>query len=111
MPQPIPHAHPSGYTTQRADGVHVYSCAVEGCGFQIENPVKAGVVEAARWHRDAHKAAWAEIEPQLLAQLAGGPVCPECAQGKHQNCDGQTYDDETDDVVLCGCPDTDEVQH
>jgi hypothetical protein len=30
-------------------------------------------------------------------------VCPECAQGKHINCDGQAFDDDSDAVVECGC--------
>lgn len=38
-------------------------------------------------------------------------LCPECAQGKHQNCTGQVLDPDTDDFELCGCPDTAEVQH
>lgn len=39
------------------------------------------------------------------------PICPECAQGKHQNCVGQAWDDEADELTLCGCPDTEAVQH
>lgn len=30
-------------------------------------------------------------------------LCPECAQGKHQNCAGQALDPKTDEFVLCGC--------
>lgn len=32
-----------------------------------------------------------------------GPICPECAQGKHKNCDGTAYDMESDEVVICQC--------
>lgn len=32
-----------------------------------------------------------------------GPICPECAQGKHQNCVGQAWDDATDQPVACSC--------
>jgi hypothetical protein len=32
-------------------------------------------------------------------------VCPECQQGKHQNCEGQAWDAETDGPVDCRCPD------
>lgn len=31
------------------------------------------------------------------------PVCPECVQGKHVNCDGTALDPVTDEVVACGC--------
>lgn len=31
------------------------------------------------------------------------PVCPECEQGKHSNCDGTAWDNEADAVVACGC--------
>lgn len=37
--------------------------------------------------------------------------CPECRNGKHQNCDGAAWDDETDDLTLCACPDTDDTKH
>lgn len=33
----------------------------------------------------------------------GGP-CPECAQGKHDNCTHEALDPVTDEFVLCGCP-------
>lgn len=29
--------------------------------------------------------------------------CPECAQGKHDNCDGQAWDFENDEPAACGC--------
>lgn len=32
-----------------------------------------------------------------------GPLCPECAQGKHDNCTGKTLDPDTDEMVTCGC--------
>lgn len=38
-------------------------------------------------------------------------ICPECKNGKHQNCDGQVLDPDTDEFGLCECPDTSEVQH
>jgi hypothetical protein len=41
----------------------------------------------------------------------GRPICPECRNGKHINCDGMAYDDEADDLVLCACPDTDDIKH
>lgn len=33
------------------------------------------------------------------------PVCPECQQGKHQNCSGQAWDNAADEAVACGCDD------
>lgn len=30
-------------------------------------------------------------------------ICPECKNGKHQNCDKQAYDDATDELVPCRC--------
>lgn len=29
--------------------------------------------------------------------------CPECQQGKHVNCTGWALDEDTDDMVECGC--------
>lgn len=31
------------------------------------------------------------------------PVCPECLAGKHQNCDGTTWDFDRDEITLCAC--------
>lgn len=30
-------------------------------------------------------------------------ACPECAVGKHGNCDGRTLDHATDEIVPCPC--------
>lgn len=30
-------------------------------------------------------------------------INPECAQGKHDNCDGMAMDDASDDIVTCQC--------
>lgn len=30
--------------------------------------------------------------------------CPECAAGKHQNCDGTAWDHEADEPTTCTCP-------
>lgn len=30
-------------------------------------------------------------------------LCPECAQGKHINCDGRALDSDTDEIGACGC--------
>jgi len=30
-------------------------------------------------------------------------ACPECRQGKHDNCDGEAWDDELDAPVACEC--------
>lgn len=29
--------------------------------------------------------------------------CPECRQGKHGNCNGDSWDNEVDDFVDCAC--------
>jgi hypothetical protein len=31
------------------------------------------------------------------------PPCPECATGKHRNCDGTTWDNITDAPTACPC--------
>lgn len=31
-------------------------------------------------------------------------TCPECAQGKHVNCDGRAWDNDTDTITACLCP-------
>ena len=28
---------------------------------------------------------------------------PECKQGKHRNCDGTAWDDDTDELASCRC--------
>lgn len=38
----------------------------------------------------------------------GDFICPECAQGKHGNCDGTAWDNQADVGVPCDCA---EVQH
>jgi hypothetical protein len=30
-------------------------------------------------------------------------ICPECAVGKHRNCDGTALDEDTDQIVPCTC--------
>lgn len=30
--------------------------------------------------------------------------CPECAAGKHVNCQGEAWDQEADEPTLCTCP-------
>lgn len=34
-------------------------------------------------------------------------ICPECVAGKHKNCDGTTWDNETDGLIPCACTFTD----
>lgn len=50
---------------------------------------------------------------ELLAQRitegrVGGvsisPVCPECRDGKHRNCDGVALDEAADELTTCTCP-------
>lgn len=38
------------------------------------------------------------------------PICPECAQGKHGNCIGETLNDD-DQWVPCACPEENESPH
>jgi len=35
--------------------------------------------------------------------IAPTHVCPECATGKHGNCDGTAWDNNTDDYTRCAC--------
>lgn len=30
-------------------------------------------------------------------------TCPECREGKHQNCDGRAWDNAKDDYTPCNC--------
>ena len=30
-------------------------------------------------------------------------ICPECTQGKHPNCNGQAWDNQTDTLTICEC--------
>lgn len=38
-----------------------------------------------------------------LDAIKPAPICPECQQGKHQNCSGQAWDNAADEPVDCGC--------
>lgn len=33
----------------------------------------------------------------------GAPICPECAAGKHDNCDGTAWDTDADQSTRCAC--------
>lgn len=33
------------------------------------------------------------------------PICPECTQGKHHNCDGTAWDHDRDELAACRCGD------
>lgn len=37
--------------------------------------------------------------------------CPECKTGKHWNCDGLTWDEDTDTAVPCPCFTNDQEAH
>lgn len=39
----------------------------------------------------------------MLSDFDGPPECPECAVGKHGNCDGRSWDDIEDDYTACPC--------
>lgn len=41
--------------------------------------------------------------------LVADTVCPECAAGKHGNCDGSALDVQTDEVGVCPCPEHEDV--
>ena len=45
------------------------------------------------------------FDPEIAAAIATAikPVCPECTQGKHGNCDGTAWDEARDEVALCHC--------
>lgn len=38
-----------------------------------------------------------------LSIVSGPQPCPECMQGKHQNCDGGTWDEVHDEPAPCPC--------
>lgn len=43
-------------------------------------------------------------KPKVWQNILIGPEpCPECAQGKHGNCDGTAWDDESDGEAVCPC--------
>jgi recombination protein RecT len=41
----------------------------------------------------------------LEGEVVTSPTCPECQQGKHQNCEGQAWDNDADGPVACACAD------
>jgi hypothetical protein len=38
-----------------------------------------------------------------IVPVGTAPPCPECAAGKHGNCDGNTWDNAKDDLAPCPC--------
>jgi len=40
---------------------------------------------------------------QQLPETRWSGECPECRNGKHDNCTGQTLDEVTDEFVPCSC--------
>ena len=50
-----------------------------------------------------------ERDPRYVTPMGDDPreaavaTCPECTQGKHVNCDGAAWDDETDTPCPCEC--------
>jgi len=47
-------------------------------------------------------------EPQAVEDVHSAPespICPECVAGKHQNCEGQAWDNAADEPVGCACAD------
>lgn len=55
---------------------------------------------------DAYRDA-ANIVAALDSARPSVPPCPECANGKHRNCDEQTLDPATDQLVPCPCKEAD----
>ena len=51
-------------------------------------------------HTDAHSA---RSEPTTGVPVVTDHLCPECHQGKHQNCTRQAWDDVTDGLTECLC--------
>lgn len=47
-----------------------------------------------------------ELLPDVLAARPIEP-CPECGQGKHDNCDGTSWDVLADEETVCPCADAD----
>lgn len=85
------------------DGILFWSCL--NCGH-------AWLSTSATGHRGevaAHMVdAWnkAKIKPKEWAnerEAAEVKPCPECVQGKHANCGGQTWDTIKDEPVPCPC--------
>jgi hypothetical protein len=45
------------------------------------------------------------VAEAIAAVTTAKPVCPECQQGKHGNCDGTAWDEGRDEISLCRCED------
>jgi hypothetical protein len=43
--------------------------------------------------------------PEPASDATAVAICPECQQGKHQNCEGQAWDDAADAPGPCACAD------
>jgi hypothetical protein len=56
------------------------------------------------WQEDVAGAIRARMAQMVADHIPGQAwVCPECVQGKHQNCDGQAWDFDADEPTGCGC--------
>lgn len=98
----VPHPKPTGFTTQTTEGSFLYACAVPGCDRVLSDPSLVAIGETARDHRRQHVAADARQTVQRL-ESAGRPVpiCPECRNGKHPNCDELAIDELTHCQCTC----------
>lgn len=43
------------------------------------------------------------VRPLVGGRVTEQAICPECAAGKHPNCDGTAWDHERDELTTCQC--------
>lgn len=70
-------------------------------GVELE-PWQIRMVDA--WSNGIQPAALLSL-PRTWSHLPAGAahVCPECEQGKHDNCNGDAWDDQADELTSCDC--------
>lgn len=80
----------------------------ESCVFAglTDEQIKAGLARLSSALGDVHDPAAVPLVAALMESSDDSSEvddCPECVQGKHDNCDGVTWDQETDTYADCPC--------
>lgn len=65
-----------------------------GRSLMADKRVRDGIITSAGWCMPV---------PTYRVAMEGF-VCPECAAGKHENCDGSAWDTHQDEPTTCSCP-------
>jgi len=79
--------------------VYRYFCELAGSPTNHLLAIDAAAAEIKAWQRDHPEV----VKVPRSEGLNVGPICPECRDNKHDNCDSTAWDDDRDRKVRCAC--------